>query len=160
MENNTTRRALLKAAPIAAAAVAIPGAAFAASTPAIEEDRYSLEEYAAGRQSAEEIAYLHMARAWMDRWKALGGDVSLTFGSDTHAPRVGRSMLVALDYWQPTDTGREDIPPHTWLTEERQHEGAVKALEGLLELVPGLREAVRDLARQEAYGRWLSEREA
>lgn len=159
MKTTTSRRTPLKAAPPADAPITSPRAAAPdGETPGGE--RYTCQEYEAGRKGAEEIAYLHVARAWMDRWKALGGDVGLTFDRDLKPMGVHRGMLVALELWTPTDQGREDIPPHTWLVREDLHDGAVKALEGLLELVPGLKDAVREIAGREAFGRWAAGREA
>lgn len=84
---------------------------------------------------------LELAKAWVDRWRALGG----TFGSinrNGEAPHATRGMVVDLDYWQPTDRGNPELPPHAWLLEPEHHHGAVKVLEGFLHLVPGLQEAV------------------
>jgi hypothetical protein len=125
-----------------------------------EPDTYTGEECEAGRKCAEEIAYLHVARAWADRWKALGGDFGLTYNNDGSVKGAHRGMICGADLWTPTDRGREDLRPHTWLTEDHHHEGAVKALEGLLELVPGLSDAVRHIASQEAYTRFGRRQEA
>lgn len=163
MESTTSRRELLKATPTAAALIALPCASSSeAAEPVTEDGRYAREEYEAGRKSAEEIAYLWVACAWMDRWKALGGDVGLSFRPDGRVAGVHRGMTCMTELWAPEapDREREDLPPHTWLIEERHHDGAVKALEGLLELVPGLRAAVREIAGREAFQRFAETQEA
>jgi hypothetical protein len=125
-----------------------------------DEGLYTREEYEAGRASAEEIAYLHMARAWIDRWKALGGSFGMVYTPDGRPDSLLRSMTMALETWDRPDKGREDIPPHTWIIEDRHHDGAVKVLEGLLELTPGLREAVREIGGRETLARWAQGQEA
>lgn len=150
----TTRRALIAGAPSATMLVALPIAATASEPQPIPEDLYTSEEYAAGRKSAEEVAYLKMARAWIDRWDALGGNFGFVYDRDGSPKQVMRGMIVDTDLWKPTDEGREDLQPHMWLVEEKEHSGALRALEGLLALCPGLREAVHDLGGKRAFARW------
>ena len=123
------------------------------------DDAFTREEYDAGRESEREVAYLIMARAWIDRWKSLDGSFGLIF-KNGEPPQLTRGMLIATDLWAPTDNGREDIPPHTWMMDECDHHGAVRILEGLLELCPGLREAVREIGGREAFARWATAKEA
>lgn len=94
----------------------------------------------AGRRTGEEIALLHMARAWTDRWRAAGGNFGLLHGGDGK-PRMmfGRAESCV---WEPTDQDRDDLPPHVRLTEPEHQAGAIRALEAMLVLVPNLREAV------------------
>jgi hypothetical protein len=125
-----------------------------------ESTTYSKKEHEAGRAGAAEIAYLWVARAWMDRWKALGGNVGLSYDQEMKPVGVHRWMVADCDLWTPTDEGREDIPPHVWLYRDEHHDGAVKALEGLLAMVPGLQNAVREIAGQEALARWALGKEA
>lgn len=158
--NTTSRRRLLLAAPAAVLVAAVSAVSAVAGEEPAEADTFTREEYDADCTSAAEVAYLYMARAWVDRWKALGGDFGLSFNNDGTVRGVLRGMICGADLWAPTDQGREDIRPHTWLTREEHHDGAVKALEGLLELVPGLREAVREIAGREAYARFGRQQEA
>lgn len=157
MTHDTTRRALLKGAPVATALIALPAAVIAQEpTP----DTYTREELDAGRKSAEQVAYLHLARAWIDRWEALGGYFGLRYDRDLRPDGVMRGMLCGTDNWTQTDEGREDIPPHTWIVRNEDHSGAVRALEGLLELCPGLRDAVREIAGAQCMTRWAKGGEA
>lgn len=122
------------------------------ATEAGDSDLYTREEYEAGRKGAENIAYLHMATAWIDRWKALGGDFNFRLDKEGQPCGLLRGMTCMFENIEPTDRDREDIPPH--------HDGAVKALEGLLELCPGLREGVREVAGKECFTRWARGQEA
>lgn len=117
-------------------------------------DAYTPEEYDAGQKNAANVAYLHMATAWVDRWKALGGDFGLEYNNGGQPKRLLRGMTMMLETWERTDKPRDDLPPHVKITEERHHDGAVKALEGMLELCPGLREAVREIGLREVYTNW------
>ncbi len=129
---NTTRRAVIAAlagTPIFAGTIAAGISEAAEAAPTAPTD------------TGAEIAMLHVARAWVDRWRAAGGDFGAMF------PRgEGRGHVIfgSLDpsFWTPTDADRADLPPHVRLTEERHPRGALRALEGLLILTPGLREAV------------------
>jgi len=105
-------------------------------------------------------AYHQVARSWVDRWKALGGDVAVSYDRDLNPVGVHRGMLMDLDLWPRSDKERDDLPPYARLVEDRHHAGAVRALDGLLELTPGLRDAVREIAGQEALGRRASRQEA
>lgn len=98
-------------------------------------------------QGGRDQAMLEVARAWIDRWQALGGSFGYSYPRGEE-PRLMRSMVVATDLWQPTDRANPDLPTHTWLIEEKQHDGAVKVLEGLFVMVPGLKEAVSAVARE------------
>jgi hypothetical protein len=132
----TSRRALLGALVGTAALAGSIGAGIAAPAEAAtvaEPDRYET-----GRKTGEEIALRHMARAWIDRWKAAGGDFGLS-GSRVIFGNVESYI------WEPSDHGRADLAPHVWLTEPEQQRGAIKALEGLLTLTPGLKDAVRGI---------------
>jgi hypothetical protein len=123
-----------------------------ASEPASE--LFTREEYEAGCESAREIAMLWVARAWSDRWKALGGDFGLRLDRERRPVGVTRGMICGMDLWERKDRDREDLPPHVRLIEDHQHEGAVKALEGLLEITPGLKEAIHEIGGREAMTRW------
>lgn len=151
----TSRRALLKAAPAAATAVALPTVVVAQV--ADEDGRipeYTKEEYNAGCKGAAEIAMLYVARAWVDRWKALGGNFDLRLNQYGQPVSLSRGMICDPDIWTRIDQDREDLPPHVRLIKDHQHEGAVKALEGLLEITPGLKEAVKEVGGREALTRW------
>jgi hypothetical protein len=155
----TSRRALLKAAPAAATAVALPTVVVAQV--ADEDGRitgYTREEYEADCQSAREIAMLWVARAWVDRWKALGGDFGMRLNRQYQPESLTRGMICDPDLWTRTDRDRQDLPPHVRLVADYQHEGAVKALEGLLELAPDLAVAVREIGIREAMTRWAQGR--
>lgn len=91
---------------------------------------------------------LQPAKAWIDRWRALGGYFGYT-RKKGEEPRLMRGMLICLDLWKPTDRDNPDLPPHAWLIEPEHHAGAVKVLDGLLELTPGLQEAVKAVAAVE-----------
>lgn len=104
-----------------------------------EEDRFQV-----GERSGREIALCHVARAWIDRWCACGGDFGARFNADKSFGGIVRGMAEP-SFWTPTDEGNEKLPPHTWLLEEGHQRGAVKVLEAMLILVPGLNETVRDI---------------
>jgi hypothetical protein len=88
-----------------------------------------------------------MARAWVDRWRALGGDFGFIYNREGLIEGVTRGMLCGTDLWTDrTDRVHPKLEPHARLIEDGHHAGAVKVLEGLLMLVPGLREAVREIA--------------
>jgi hypothetical protein len=48
--------------------------------------------------------------------------------------------------WTPADRDNPRLEPHLWLLDKAHQPGAIKALDGLLELVPGLEEAVHEAA--------------
>jgi len=161
--HTTSRRSLLGALALSPAALAFLAAAPAeAEAETIEEPRDPCDMgedwhagHAAGYESGHEIAILRIARAWIDRWEALGGNFGLMYNRDGTPKSVLRGMLMAQELWTKPDEGRADLPPHTWLTDwERQHDGAVKVLEGLLVLVPGLRDAVLQCS---GYARYMDD---
>lgn len=88
MSTDTTRRSLLIAAPVVALTVAIPAAGkrsddmnMMSRIQASADDHYTREEHEAGRKSAEEIAYLSVARAWIDRRRQATGDAAKALDS-------------------------------------------------------------------------------
>lgn len=91
-----------------------------------------------------------VALAWIDRWKALGGDFGRVQRDDGNVVTLGR--LIEPSLWHPTDRDRDDLPPHVWFVEPEHHVGGVKALEGLLTLSPALRDAVRAIAAKQFGG--------
>jgi hypothetical protein len=119
------------------------------TTPALEgeEDRYAL-----GSRKGQEIALCRVARAWIGRWRACGGDFGARFNSDGsfHGLMCG---VVESSFWTPTDQGNEKLPPHTWLLEEPHQRGAVKTLEAMLVLIPGLDAAVREIVGPSVWAR-------
>lgn len=153
---STTRRALIAALPAASVVGIIPAAA---QTPDALAREISPEERTAAFESGMQSAMLWVARAWIDRWQALGGDFGLRYNPAGQPEGIMRGMTCALDYWARTDRDRADLPPHTWLVEDQHHDGAVKALEGMLELLPELAEAVREIAGRQCFSRWASDRE-
>jgi hypothetical protein len=157
MTHDTTRRALLKGAPAATALIALPAAISAQDGAPVA---YTREEFEAGCKSAAQVAYFHMARAWIDRWEALGGYFSLRYDRDQKPNGIMRGMLCGTDNWTQTDEGREDIPPHARIVRNEDHSGAIRALEGLLELCPGMRDAVREIAGAQCMTRWAKGGEA
>lgn len=109
----------------------------------------SLQAQPADPKRAEEIAYLRVARAWVDRWRALGGSFGFICDADGQPGQLHRGMPLDLDRWEPTDKGRDDI--RFRLIEEKHHAGAILALEGLMEMVPGLQDAVREIGGRDAF---------
>lgn len=55
--------------------------------------------------------------------------------------------------WEPTDKDNKKLAPHMWLVEEDHHFGAVKILEAMLVMVPGLREAIHEIAAMQLWPR-------
>jgi len=104
-----------------------------------EDDLYRI-----GFDNGTEIATLHMARAWIDRWKAAGGDFGTSFNPDGSFRSLTRGMIEPR-FWTPTDEGNPKLEPHQWLTEQTHQRGAVKVLDSLLTLVPGLQDAVFEI---------------
>lgn len=138
--NTTTRRALLGAiAAIPALALAAP----ALADPPTEPNDDRLRHFNDGM----EIGFLFVARAWLDRWHALGGNFSVAWKPGQPGQvMIGHPMPYA---WTPSDDWGSGMAPHLWLG-EGDHTGAVKALQGLLALVPGLREAVFEIGGRRA----------
>lgn len=98
-----------------------------------------------------------MATAWIDRWQALGGSFGTTHDRDGLNGRAGR--MIPMSYvWTPPEQHNPALRPHEWIMEEADHTGAAKMLESLLTLVPGLKQAVYDMA--ESKGLVLGGREA
>lgn len=102
------------------------------------------DPYLVGSAAGQEIALCHVARAWIDRWKAAGGDFGARYNNDGSLNGIVRGV-VEPSFWTPTDDANEKLPPHTWLLEKDHQRGAVKVLEAMLLLVPGLDDAVRDI---------------
>ena len=125
-----------------------------AASGTIRDDGYSKDDMNVAREKGAEVAYLLVARAWIDRWKALGGTFDLSFDKEGKVASLHRGMWVDPDYWKPSDSERDDLPPHVKLLIERHHEGAVKALEGLHEMLPDLQKAIKELAAQEVWQRY------
>lgn len=104
-----------------------------------EEDRFQI-----GYNSGVEIATRHMARAWIDRWKAAGGDFGQSFYPDGSFRSLMRGMAEPR-FWTPTDEGNPQLEPHQWLTDPAHQRDAVKVLDSFLTLVPGLQDAVFEI---------------
>ena len=93
------------------------------------------------------------AAAWIDRFEACGGFFGQIYNPDGSVKTA--SMGFPMPYvWQPPKLHNPKLPPCDLILEESQHEGAVKMLMSLLTLVPGLKAAVYELARE--YGAVLS----
>ena len=110
------------------------------------------DQYRVAFDSGSRCAMAHVARAWVDRWRALGGDFGLVWPGDG-PERLTMGMIVDLDLWKPTDRQRGELEPYLCLEERSDHHGATRVLGGMLELVPGLREAVRDVVGPSVFGR-------
>lgn len=85
------------------------------------------------------------AKAWIDRWEALGGDFGMSYNSDGSE----RGMLRGIpepSFWTPPAEQNPQLRPHEWIIEKSHHSGAVKLLGSLLTLVPGLENAVFSIA--------------
>lgn len=94
-----------------------------------------------------------VAAAWIDRFEAVGGFFSHLYSPNKEKRGVG--MGYPMPYtWEPPKLQHPKLPPSEQILEESQHEGAVKMLMSLLTLVPGLKAAVYELARE--YGAVLS----
>ncbi len=85
-----------------------------------------------------------VARAWIDRWRAAGGDFAVMARRDG-AERVVLRGMAEPSIWVPTDGGNPALKPHEWLTEREHQDGARKVLDALLTLVPGLEAAVFEI---------------
>lgn len=93
------------------------------------------------------------AAAWIDRFEACGGFFGNTYNADGSVQSAG--MGFPMPYaWEPPKLHNPKLSPCYCILEESQHEGAVKMLMSLFPLVPGLKSAVYELARE--YGAVLS----
>ena len=110
-----------------------------ANSEALDDDPYRI-----GFDEGTETATLDMARAWIDRWKAAGGDFGRSFNPDGSLRGSTRGMSEPR-FWKPTDEGNPKLEPHQWLIEAAHQSGAVKILDSLLTLVPGLQDAVFEI---------------
>lgn len=138
--SHTTRRtviAAIGALPLAASAV-----------PALAEPQGEASD--AAPDNSGEIAMLWMARAWVDRWNACGGDFGCRYNPDGSFHSVMRGVPEPR-FWTPTDEGNAELPPHCWLIEKGHHAGAVKVLEAMLELVPGLRDTITQIVGAQLF---------
>jgi hypothetical protein len=152
---NATRRAVIAGLAGSVAFAGTIGAAISGAEaatpgePTPEGNRLYDEAFGHGFKEGGEIALLHTAQAWVNRWKAAGGDFSIMWPVEG-----GKGVLMfgqcEPHVWQPTDEAGGALAPHLCLTEPEHQAGAIKALEALLHLVPGLREAVRDVVGIEA----------
>lgn len=115
-----------------------------AATETVVEVAAEDDPYWAGFNSGSEIATLNMARAWIDRWKAAGGNFGKSFNSDGSFRCLMRGMAEPR-FWTPTDEGNPKLEPHQWLVDAEYQRGAVKVLDSLLTLVPGLEDAVFEI---------------
>lgn len=96
-------------------------------------------------QQLNELAAL----AWIDRWAALGGSFGRGRNADGSDRGIYRGMPMPYVWEPPTCQDAlaksPHLRPHEVILESDQHEGACKMLESLLTLLPGLRDAVRDV---------------
>lgn len=89
-------------------------------------------------QAVPEGGLEDFALAWLRYWRSLGHDV-------THqATWIGRK--VALGIGEECQAGPLDLPPHLAIWNGEQHSGATRAMEALLDMVPGARNAVHFIA--------------
>lgn len=90
-----------------------------------------------------------VAAAWIDRFEAVGGFFGNIYNADGSVKSA--SMGFPMPYaWDPPKLHNPKLSPCDLILEESQQEGAVKMLMSLLALVPGLKAAVYELARE--YG--------
>jgi hypothetical protein len=147
-----TALAMLAGAPVAA--LAIPAAANAEASPSEDAER----DYATGREDGSDLAFHYVARAWIDRFKALGGQFGLCQHLDS--PRLRAGIGLPEPYvWEPPAEQNPGLEPHEHITDPADHQGAVKALLGLLTLCPQLRAVVYQLGAYEALTRGTVNRE-
>jgi hypothetical protein len=148
---NTTRRAALAALAGTVAFAGTIGAAIASPAvadpmpgePTPEGNRLYDEAFGHGSKEGSEIALLYVARAWINRWKAAGGFFGCIYepNGETRGFGIGWGEF---DLTLP-DSIHSTLPPHVQITDEAHCRGARKALEGMLELVPQLRETVWEI---------------
>jgi hypothetical protein len=141
-----TRREAIATGASAPVALLAPNVANAANAQSIDQDRSD-----AARTGAQ-LAMMTVARAWIDRWQAAGGDFGVMLDRDGRPRRLIRGVIEP-DQWRPTDEGNAALPPHMWLVEEDHQRGAVKVLEAMLELLPDLAAAVREVAGASVFAR-------
>ena len=123
--------------------------------PEVVSDDATTDLHRLGFDSGSEVATLHMARVWIDRWKAAGGNFGQSFNPNGSFRGLLRGMAEPR-FWTPTDEGNPQLEPHLWLTDPAHQRGAVKVLDSLLTLVPGLQDAVFEIVGAQL----LSAREA
>lgn len=87
------------------------------------------------------------AAAWIDRFEACGGFFGETSNRDGSVNSL--SMGFPMPYvWQAPKLHNPKLSPCDRILEESQQEGAIKLLMSFLTLVPGLKAAVYELARE------------
>jgi hypothetical protein len=137
-----TRREAIAAGASAPVALLAPNLADAATT----------QSTAQPAPTGAQLAMMTVARAWIDRWQAAGGDFGVMLDRDGRPHRLIRGVAEP-DQWRPTDEGNSSLPPHMWLVEEEHQRGAVKVLEAMLELLPDVAAAVREVAGARVFAR-------
>jgi hypothetical protein len=105
-----------------------------------------------GFQSGGEVAFAYIAGAWIDRWHAAGGSFGIRYDTEGQFSGIMIGRSASPDFWTPTDKDRPDLPPHLWLYEDEHMDGALRALDGMLQLCPRLREAVGEKAAARLLG--------
>lgn len=94
-----------------------------------------------------------VADAWIDRFEACGGFFGMIYNRDGSAKSA--SMGFPMPYvWEPPKLHNPKLAPCELILEPSQQVGAIKTLMSMLALVPGLKAAVYELARE--YGAVLS----
>ena len=93
------------------------------------------------------------AAAWIDRFEAVGGFFGRAYNPDGSQKSVCTGYPMPYTF-EPPKLHNPKLSICDCILEESQHEGAVKMLRSFLDLVPGLRSAVYDLAHE--YGAVLS----
>ena len=89
------------------------------------------------------------AAAWIDRFEAVGGYFGRIYNPDGSEKSLGMGHPMPYS-WEPPKLHNPKLSICDCILEESQHEGAVKMLRSLLDLVPGLKSAVYELALE--YG--------
>ncbi len=104
-------------------------------------DRLSVrpDDYAEGHDDGRDCTLTDFALAWLIYWRSIGNNV-------THD---GNGFAYFVTEVSPDELpkGPSGLPPHLVLWDGRQHEGATRAMQVLLDSVPGAREHVRSLVQ-------------
>lgn len=91
-----------------------------------------------------------VAEAWVNRWCALGGAFGRILNPDGSPRAICRGIPMSYTWepptWEKAQAMSPALRPHEHIMEREDFDGAQKMLESFLTLVPGLRDAVHDIA--------------
>ena len=141
-EHKPSRRAILGAlatTPIFAGTIGASLAGIEATEAAEGDDAV----WAEGHDSGIDVARSEFARAWLAYWRNIGNAVM----ADGEGMAFLITEMAGMRLTREDPVPQPELPPHLRLWNNDQRSGAARAMEVLLDSVPGLRDAVRDLVK-------------